>query len=252
MAKIAKTAENLETSNAEAAEAAAAQVSAAQAETKQLKEAERSAAIETLFEGEEASMPAVTSRSTGTAIAAHVPAEPDNFGELDDNIGYGSFPIVKLENGKLCFSDSDLEVENFECVILGVKKRWLYKSEPGDEAEVFYSYDKQTDTAGRSVNVRLDEWKAEGYDPEKFEIKEYVETMAKVTSGEFANRLVLLSVPPASTKRLAGVKQELKFIHKLALDKSVIKVSVGKKVKVGSTSFNPWNFDFVRALSPGE
>jgi hypothetical protein len=248
MAKITKTAEALETAGESTAEAAAANAEQAQKARVELKDAKDKAAIDSLYE-DEAGHPiqaaAASEPKAGLPTTYEQIDEDDaDFGDIDGNIGYGSFPIVKLQNGKLVMGEGGEEVESFKCVLLGLKKRWLYKSDSTDDAEIFYSYDKLTDTSGRTVEARLAEWESEGFDKDKFECKEYAEVMAQIVEGSLSNKITLLSVPPASIKRLAGLKAEIKYIHKTSLKKVITKVSVGKSIKVGSKSFNPWQFDF--------
>jgi hypothetical protein len=243
MAKIGNTSSALDNDNASSAAEVAAQVSQAQVAQKELKDAENTVDIDSLFENGDSPMAVSAPRSHADS------GEVDGFSDLDDDIGFGSFPIIKLENGKLVLGEAGEEVESFLAVILGMKRRYLYKSEPGDDAEIFYSYDKQVDTSGRSVESRLAEWEADGHPKEKFEIKEYVELMAQLKSTAFTDRLCMLSIPPASIKRLSGYRQELKYVNGTAFTKCITKVSVGKKIKYGTTTFNPWQFDFDSLIS---
>ena len=167
----------------------------------------------------------------------------DGFEDLDGEIGFGSFPIVKLDKDK--FEVDGESLDEFDCVMLQARNKWIYKVKNGDEEDMFYSYDEQTDTSGRSIQDRYSQWAAEGYDVTKVEIRKYLEVMVKMLSGKLADSLALLSVPPASVKRFGGYRAEVAMAHKRQLNSVITTCTKGTKVQINpKISFYPWNFKF--------
>ena len=203
-------------------------------------------------------------RSTSTDVATRPSAggaltsggeasEPDGFEDLDNEIGFGSFPIMKLDNGS--FSIGDDEIGTSVLVIMQQSRaKHLYKEGGKEETDyVVYSYDEKNDTGGRPLESVFAEWASEGVDVESIEHKKYSEAVALVVQeGEYYGQLVLLSVPPASIKRMAGYRAELKVMKRTTPQQVVTRCEVGKKVKKDNKSFTPWQFRFVRKVTQEE
>lgn len=214
-------------------------------------------------EGEEAPLAAaaqnrdqVPATRAGTAVATTsaaggmtINAPIAGFEDVDDDIGYGSFPVLKLD-GK----DFMCEGETFETVdvvLLEQHNKFLYKARQGtqdEEVPVAYSYDERTTVTGRPLTELFDEWRAAGEMEEGASpiVAKYKEVVAEVrnTGTALDGELVLLSVPPASRSRLAG------YIKKLAMKRMtpqsvVTRCQPGNKVVRGKTSFYPWDFKLV-------
>jgi hypothetical protein len=171
------------------------------------------------------------------------------FEDVDDDIGYGSYPVLKLD-GK----DFMCEGETFETVdvvLLEQRNKFLYKARPGkqdEEVPVAYSYDERTTVTGRPLTELFAEWQDAGEMEEGASpiVAKYKEVVAEVrnSGSELDGELVLLSVPPASRSRLAG------YIKKLAMKRMVpqsviTRCQPGNKVVRGKTSFYPWDFKLV-------
>ncbi len=167
----------------------------------------------------------------------------DGFSDLDDQIGFGSFPIVKLDKTEFLINDETLGDGNaFTCRLLNGRKKILVK-ESGDQdtKNLLYSYDGIHDTAGKLIEDRIAEWKADGV--ESVERKTYFEAAAQLIGGDRDQELVLLSIPPASVSRLSGYRASVTMREGVPLSDVITKCSKGAKVKIGNNiTFYPWQF----------
>lgn len=170
-------------------------------------------------------------------------AEADGFEALDEDIGFGSFPMVKLDKG--IYECGKTSYQEFNAVILSARPKWIYKSGPGDDAEIVYSYDQANDTNNRPLKATFDLWKSKGCTA-PFEGSRYMECAARfLTDGPHKGKMVLLNVAPKSISRLAGHRAEIQIKH-LKLSERITRVFPGDKVEVTSKkSFHPWNFEDV-------
>ena len=179
-----------------------------------------------------------------SGIGAIAVLQNDGFGDLDEEIGFGSFPIIKLDKNKFVVEEE--EVDEFHCVMLQSRDKWIYKA---DDDNLFYSTDNEHDSAGRTVEERINEWVAAGFKREKIESRKYKEVAVKMLDTKLAGSMALLSVPPASVRRLGGYRAEVGVAHGVTLRQVVTKVLPGAKVQVNpKISFYPWNFKFERML----
>lgn len=175
--------------------------------------------------------------SVGTALAQ--PGSAGKFGSLDGKLGFGAFPQVKLDKDKFVVGEEG-ELDGFDFKPMGSQSRWIYKR---NQDEFFFTYDNQTATDGRPVQDILNDWKAEG-EPLK-ERREYQEVYGYIMDGEFAERMVVLSIPPASVPRLAGLQAELQAMRGLNLDMVIIHIEKGAKIKTkAGQTFYPWKFSY--------
>lgn len=195
--------------------------------------------------------PVQTTAAAGTpAVRQNAMAgmEGDGFGALDGEIGFGSFPIIKLDKDK--FDVNGKEVEEFTCVMLSARDKWIHKVKEGDNEEIFYTYDGVVDTSNNSINDRYAGWMAAGFPVDeqgklKVDVRKYVEVVVRMVDTEMAGTLALLSIPPASIKRLGGYRAEVNLAHKVSLSEVQTKCVKGAKVQVNpKISFYPWNFKF--------
>ncbi len=189
--------------------------------------------------------PAVQSRpdaptgAAGTALTNSGGASNSKFGSMEGKLGFGAFPQVKLDKDMFAVGEEG-EIENFDFMPMGSQSRWIYKN---TEDEFFFSYDKVNATDGRPVQTILDDWKAQGAALK--ESREYQEVYGYIKNGEFADRMVVLSIPPASVPRLAGLRAELQAMRGLDLDAVVIRIEKGAKIKTkAGQTFYPWKFSY--------
>jgi hypothetical protein len=176
--------------------------------------------------------------------------DPDGFEDLDDEIGFGSFPILTLSNGTFNIGDEDIG-NTVEVILQQSRRKHLYKEGGVEDTDfVVYSYDEVHDMGGKPLEAIFEEWAAEGVDRSKIEHKKYSEAVGLIISDKHKGELVLLSVPPASIKRFAGYRSELKVIRKAQPQQVVTRLVVGSVIKAGNgKKFNPWQFKFVRRVT---
>jgi hypothetical protein len=178
-----------------------------------------------------------TVQAPATALATQ--SSGGKFGSMDNKLAFGAFPQVKLDKDKFVVGEEG-EIDAFDFKPLGSQSRWIYKR---DADEFFFTYDNVTATDGRPVQDILNDWKAEGT-PLK-ERREYQEVYGYIMDGEFAERMVVLSIPPASVPRLAGLRAELQAMKNLDLDQVIIHIEKGSKIKTkAGQTFYPWKFSF--------
>lgn len=201
-------------------------------------------------------LPATT---TGGAVSTQVRGGSGEIGDFQSaagKLGFGAFPQVKLDKASFVVGTDTKELDGFLFRALSSKSRWIYKA---NKETFFFSYDKVTAQDGRPIDTVLREWQMAGT-PMK-ECREYQEVYGYIMDGEYAERMVVLSVPPASGPRFAGIMAEVSLKPELGtddkpiivdgqkvpltLDKCVIKVSVGPKITTkAKDTFYPWAFSF--------
>lgn len=172
-----------------------------------------------------------------------------SFDSLDDDVGYGSFPMVKLDKDTLVTSDGD-EFKSLDAVLIRMSRKTLVKARPGQDDDIpfFYTYNNTTALDGRSVSDYLREWREsgemeDGAEPVK---SEYLEVLGEVhgTGTDLDGEFVIFNVAPASRRKLAGYKMKLQA-RGLALNKVLTRVAAGAKVTKGKNTFHPWDFKLV-------
>lgn len=186
---------------------------------------------------------------TASAASNLVPAENQGanaagkFAALIGNIKYGTFPQVKLDKDKLVVGEEgEHDVLYFNPLM--AQKRWIYKSK--DAEAIFFSYNQQMATDGRTVDDHIREWKANG--DSLAEVREYMEVIGRAYGGEFDGRMLILSIPPTSTGRLTGIQMELalemdsKGVPR-ELDSVILKITAGAKITTAKKkTYHPWSF----------
>lgn len=190
-------------------------------------------------------LPKVNSAGGMTTGGASGPGA-GNFGSLDGKLGFGSFPQVKLDKADFVVGDNEGELKEFDFHAMGAQSRWIYKA---DKDTFFFTYDGVTSTAGQPISEIIADWKAQGKTLK--EKREYQEVYGHILNGEFAHRMVILSVPPASVPRLSGLRAEIGAFKKTKegkpceLNDVAIRVSVGPKITTkAKDTFYPWAFAF--------
>lgn len=164
-----------------------------------------------------------------------------------------SFDRIKLHEGQFKLGSDETELgTEFSCVIHSTRKIFVVRQSDDNDAESFYSYDPQgkTFTDGSSAQEKLDDWADDGYGTAEnpLDIREYLEAMATLVNreDEHEGSMVMLSIPPASKARLAGVAAQAYTRFKQAsLDQVVTQCQVGKKIGEGQKAFRPWVFKVV-------
>lgn len=224
----------------------------ANVEAELAKQAKREAAAKAALNGKPASTEMATHKPTNAAPAAgkgNVLKELEATGFEGLEIGFGSFPVVKLENEGIFMTTEDDELgTEFECIVQSTRAKYLYantKCEKKDE-EAVYSYDMVTDSnTGEPIEDVIAEWASKGWGSE---IRPYVECVAiLVTDGEPGD-MILLSIPKASRARISGFFGQNSMKYGLAPNQYVMRCVVGEKTKNADFNFYPWKFEFVRAL----
>lgn len=197
---------------------------------------------------------AIAAPSGGALAAAPMqPAERDEHDDLDDQIGFGSFPVLKLQNGTFVIDDVELG-NNVDLILISSRKKWIIKEKAQDTTNLVYSYDQVTvaGSTDETIAERIQKWADEGVDTTNLERKRYQEVVAVIVGAEknydkFTKALVLCSVPPASVRRLAGHRATVKTLYKLKLGQVVTQAFKGRQLKGGNNKvFNPWDFKLVR------
>ena len=214
----------------------------------------------------EVSNPPAVQDSPSKAVAAAALAddgEDDGFGDLDDDIGFGSFPIVKLD-GKTFESTEGHSFDSLNVVIIQSRLKALIKARKGEEdgIPIAFAYPPKECSAsdvsptsvlnmtagdGTLISDHVKQWKEEGQMEGAHPIVSvYREVMARVVNpdGELDEELVILNIPPASRSRLAGYRKKLK-LKGLNMSKVLTKLVPGPKIQKGQKSFHPWDFKLV-------
>jgi hypothetical protein len=194
-------------------------------------------------ESREVAETAKTEVATATKSGVLADAADAGFGGLE--IGFGSFPILKIENGDFVLDGEGLESKTIHLNIRQSRSKFLIKQVVGsdEEPEFIYSYDGVLDLSGNSV----DEWKAKQQaDGFKVETKEYAEAVAEILEdNEFNGDFCILSIPPSGRSRFSGYVAQLKMQRGVYPGSVITLATVGKTIKKGNNSWNPWNFKFV-------
>lgn len=194
--------------------------------------------------------------------AAHVPAKAsgsvavpnvnDGFNDLDEAIGYGSFPTVTLRGNVFDVDGKEYPSLLVQMIQSRVKKVYKNGGDTANKANMFFSTDGTTDGSGVKIEARLAQWVKDGYPAVKHECREYREVMAKVMSTELEGSLVLLSISPKSVSRLSGYREELRVLKRKTPTQVVTKLLPGNKVVTNGKTFYPWQFKFERVLAEDE
>lgn len=167
-------------------------------------------------------------------------------------IGFGSFPIIKLANeGAFIDSEETDHGKDFVCQLLSTRPSYLFKQKDNSDSDVYYSYGCDdnspltTTTAGGSTTIAelREEWLIEGG---VLETKQYLEAVIVMKGdSEFCDEMFLLSIAPNSRKKIAGLIAGMEFRNESVSD-TLICCEVGKKRKHGSNTYFPWAFKVMR------
>lgn len=160
-----------------------------------------------------------------------------------------SFDRVKLHEALFKLGSDEVSLGNqIDVLVLSTRNIYIVRQYAGEGAEVFYSYDADGSTKadGTSSADILDKWKEDGYGTEDspLDIKKYIEATAQLVNrdDEYAEQIVILSIPPASCSRLGGAMAVGKQRLKVGPSNLVIRCKVGNKIGSGQEAFRPWVF----------
>jgi hypothetical protein len=172
-------------------------------------------------------------------------------------MGYGSFPYLKLDRGRFQSSDGNEYGTSFDAVCYPSKVKYIVKCNDEQNApEFFYTYDKVTTTTGKPVDAILAEWTSKGWS--KPVDRKYIDVPAQMVKwvqdgqGNWTpelEQMVLLSIPQTSISRYSGYLAGVKLSRRSSSSEVVTRISVGAKITSGKWPFEPWNFSFVAKLS---
>lgn len=200
---------------------------------------------------------AVAKPAVSTANVIETAAD-DGFGGIE--LGFGSFPVVKLVNEGV-FNDSDENDlgKEFVATLQQSSEVFLYKQEGTDDGDVGYSYDGinlsayNGDEEFKTVEELKAAWEVEGYETET---KKYLEVVVAIDEEQEIEEVpeglkdllgepVVLSLPPSSVKAFSGKVATL-AMNKKPIKGSKMKFMVGKKRKNGNNTYFPWKFRLVK------
>lgn len=197
-------------------------------------------------------LPAAAPAATVPAAAApsNLPIEmPDlagvDFSDLD--LGYGSFPTIKLDNGIFTDTDGNNLGREFTCVLTSrVETQYIYRALSqtpqgpkvlNNKVDLAFTFDHQTTTRG----VDLGTWQAERIAEGKtIEIATQKQALVVMVGGEFDQSFRILQIPQQSIPRLDGHRAVLRAYRKEG--KAITTVLVGAPIKNAFGSFTPWQF----------
>lgn len=188
--------------------------------------------------------PATRTVGTTPMVPSGVQADLENDGFAGLDFGFGSFPVVSLQNtGQFESSEGGSLGNDFYATILGSVPKWIYKNDQkGPAEEFFYTFDRQFSMAGEPIEDILLKWKGKGW---KHEVKKYLDVQAQmVTQDEDNGTLVLLSIPPTSITKLSGYMATVKGRHGKKVQEVVTHITLGEKVTKTQYPFHPWAFTY--------
>lgn len=206
------------------------------------------------FEEDEESAALVTHKSSNANLSTQQAASGDAFDGLAGEIGFGSFPIMKLQEG--VFIVGNKELQECEGIMMGARKKWLVKARKGEEGEkipLVYTYDGVKTADGTDITEITAKWLADGATPagKKAIVSKYYELQLQIIDEEgklgpgLHEQIVLCSLPPASISRGAGYLKSLQ-LKGLRPEQVLTKVCKGDRItRPDGKTFSPWDFKFV-------
>lgn len=210
---------------------------------------------------------------TGQLVTAHpIPEdEDDGFGDLDQDLGWRSFPMFKL-SGNLFESTEGHTLPSLDVVIHKQRRKAAIKARNGQEDGIPMAYayvpegvrDEQVDfmslqaTDYTPVSEHVAQWKSEGeMEPNGSPVVSiYVELLVSVynTGSDLDGEMAILNIAPMSKNKLAGYRQTLIQKGRVSrgkayrLDEVLTKVQPGAKIQKGKNTWYPWDFKFAGLL----
>jgi hypothetical protein len=160
----------------------------------------------------------------------------EGFEGLD--FGFGSLPVVSLDQGMFKSSSGDSLGEEFWALLKQSRPKYLFKTAlPQNDPRnaLCYSYDGIYDVKGEPVQAKLEAWARQGV---SYERKQYLEVVAQLANQD----TVLLSIPPTSVRRLSGTLANIKN-RGMAIENTWVRIHKGPKVTNVTVPFTPWGFE---------
>lgn len=209
---------------------------------------------------------AVAPQASKAVAANQVISQAADSGFEGLELGFGSFPMIKLENeGQFADSDENELGKHIRAVLQQSTPVYLYKQESNEDGPIAYSYDRNTLTSYKgsegdefkTVAEIKAAWEEEGYELEE---KKYLEVVATICEnheefieGEVPEGLddiegetVMFRLAPASLKAFSGKVATLQM-RKLPIQGATMDFLVGKKRKTNNGKvYFPWKFRLVK------
>lgn len=197
----------------------------------------------------EAQLPAERAQANTALVnsSATTQQQLEDMGFEGLNFGFGSFPIISLQNeGHFESSEGGSLDQEFYCVLGASKNKFIYKNNAqGKDEDFCYSYDQEFAVSGERLDDIIAAWKANGY---TFEKKPYLDVQATLrTNDEDDGTLILLSVPKTSIPRFSGYVATQMAQGKVP-SSYMTRVYMGDKVTKVKHPFYPWAFKFYADL----
>jgi hypothetical protein len=153
------------------------------------------------------------------------------------DFGYGSLPIISLDQGSFKMSDGTQLGEEFYFCNPKSRPKYLFKTDVADgdqRSALIYSYDGLFSVKGDSVEDTIRKWAEKGCGYKRIT---YLEVAVQLSD----NNMALLSIPPTSIRPFSGVMGNM-YSRKLPFDTTWIKAIKGTKVTGGIKPYFPWAF----------
>jgi hypothetical protein len=153
-------------------------------------------------------------------------------------LGFGSFPIISLDQGEFKLSDGGSPGAEFYVQMKNVRAKYLVKTALPKEDPRYamsYSYDGVTDMKGEQIANNVARWASMGIGYKKLK---YLEVFATMQGG----KNVLLSIPPTSIGRCSAALVTI-YTRGDPVDEVWVKCSKGPKVTQVKDPFFPWQFE---------
>ena len=139
--------------------------------------------------------PAGGALQTGVS-SGDVVQQLEQAGFIGLELGFGSFPTVRLQGESFSTSDGGSLGQTFACIIHSARPKYLLKCADVQNADEFvYSYDRKTTTGGKSIDQLVNIWKEKGWDSPVW--KDYLDVTAQLVGVEQRElgEVVMLSIP---------------------------------------------------------
>lgn len=217
-------------------------------------------------EVEQTKSTAVAPQASKAVAANQVISQAADNGFDGLELGFGSFPMIKLENeGQFADSDDNELGKHIRAVLQQSTPVYLYKQEGNEDGPIAYSYDRENLTSYKgsegddfkTVAEIKAAWVEEGYDLEE---KKYLEVVATVCEDheefiegdvpegleDIEGETVMFRLAPASLKAFSGKVATLQM-KKQPIQGATMDFLVGKKRKSGNgKTYFPWKFRLVK------
>ena len=217
-------------------------------------------------EVEKAESTAVAPKASKAVAANQVISQAADSGFEGLELGFGSFPMIKLENeGQFADSDENELGKHIRAVLQQSTPVYLYKQESNEDGPIAYSYDRNTLTSYKgsegdefkTVAEIKAAWEEEGYELEE---KKYLEVVATICEDheefiegdvpegleDIEGETVMLRLAPASLKAFSGKVATLQM-RNLPIQGATMDFLVGKKRKTNNGKvYFPWKFRLVK------